>query len=263
MTGSCQPAHEWKCTSALSGEILSRRQAVIAIGKAAAGVAVIAAVAATGLGGYYYEAQSAASRKTQSASSSSLSQSSASSSSAAIEPGFISLFDGVTMDGWEQAGAGGFNVVDGTLQSFGGEGLLWYTKKQFGDFILKVDWKVLHFADNSGVFVRFPDPGNDPQVAVDEGYEVQIDDVGAPDGNPIRQTGAIFNFAAPMKVASNPAGEWNSYEIHAAGQTYTVILNGNEVTDFMGSRSTKGYVGLQDHGGTSTVTFRNIRIMEL
>jgi 3-keto-disaccharide hydrolase len=165
------------------------------------------------------------------------------------------------LDGWQEAGPGGFDVVDGMLQSFGGMGLLWYAKKQFGDFILKVDWKVLHVEDNSGVFVRFPSPGNDPWVAVNNGYEIQIDDVGAPDGNPLYKTGGIYGFAAPTKVASNPAGEWNFYEIHAVGQSYAVILNGSEVTDFIGSRSTKGYVGLQNHSGT--VTFRNVRIMEL
>jgi len=139
---------------------------------------------------------------------------------------------------------------------------LWYTKKRFVDFMLKVDWKVQNFTDNSGVFVRFPDPGNDPWNAVNNGYEVQIDDSGAPDGALIHSTGAIYNFAAPTKVASNPVGDWNFYEIHAVGQSYRIILNGIEVTDFTGQRSTVGYVGLQNHRGT--VTLRNIiRIVEL
>jgi hypothetical protein len=248
--------------------MMSRRKALISIGKAVAGVAIIAVATATGLGGYYYyETQLMPSRKSQSvASSSSVSQSSSnaslpSSSITTVEPGFTSLFDGATMDGWQQAGPSGFSVVDGMLQSSGGMGLLWYTKKQFGDFVLKVDWKVLHIDDNSGVFLRFPDPGGDPENAVNNGYEVQIDDVGAPDGAMIHKTGAIYNFAAPTKVATNPVGEWNFYEIHAVGQSYRVILNGSEVTDFTGSRSTRGYVGLQNHNGT--VTFRSVRIMEL
>ena len=240
----------------MSGQAISRRRALVAIGKVVAGVAV---AAATGLGGYYYYAgQATSSRKSGSASSS---FASLASSSTTVEPGFTPLFDGATMDGWQQAGPSGFSVVDGMLQSSGGMGLLWYTRKEFGDFILKTDWKVLHLDDNSGVFVRFPDPGNDPWVAVNGGYEVQIDDVGAPDGAMIHKTGAVYNFAAPTEVATNPVGEWNVYEIHAVGQGYRVILNGVEVTDFTGSRSTKGYLGLQNHNGT--VTFRNVRIMEL
>jgi len=229
---------------------MSRREALVAIGKAAAGVGVIAATA-IGLSGYYYESQSVASRSTQSASS----------SSSTVEPGFTPLFDGATLDGWQQAGPSGFSVVDGMMQSSGGMGLLWYTRKQFGDFILKTEWKVLHIDDNSGVFLRFPDPGGDPWVAVNGGYEVQIDDVGSPDGAMIHKTGGIYNFAAPTKVATNPVGEWNLYEIHAVGQSYRVILNGDEVTDFTGDRSTKGFVGLQNHNGT--VTFRGVTIKEL
>jgi len=245
--------------SASGGEVESRRKALVAIGKAAVGVAVVAGVAAAGLSEYFYEAQSAASRRTQSAGSSS--SASLAPPSTTVEPGFTPLFDGATLDGWQQAGPSGFSVVDGVLQSSGGMGLLWYTRKQFGDFIFKADWKVLHIDDNSGVFVRFPDPGNDPWVAVNNGYEVQIDDVGSPDGQMIHKTGGIYSFAAPTNVATNPVGEWNLYEIHAVGQNYKVILNGSEVTDFTGSRSTKGYIGLQNHNGT--VSFRNVRIMEL
>jgi len=250
--------------SRLGERMKSRREALVAIGKAAAGVGIIAAAAAIGLGGYYYESQAAVSRSTQSASSSasqSSSHASHANSSTTLEPGFMPLFDGATLDGWQQAGPSGFSVVGGTLKSSGGMGLLWYTRKQFGDFIFKADWRVLHIDDNSGVFVRFPDPGSDPWVAVNNGYEVQIDDAGSPDGQMIHKTGGIYSFAAPTKVATNPVGEWNVYEIHAVGQSYRVILNGDEVTDFTGDRSTKGYVGLQNHNGT--VSFRNVRIMEL
>ena len=218
---------------------MTRRQALATIGKAAAGAAVIVAA---GVGGYYLGTRG---------------------SSQTVEPGFTSIFDG-TLAGWQEAGPGGFQIVEGMLQTSGGMGLLWYTRKEFKDFILKVDWKEAHFGDNSGVFVRFPDPGGDPWSAVNGGYEIQIDNVGAPDGNPLYKTGAIFNFEAPTMVASNPVGEWNHYEIHALGQNYQVILNGQVVVaDFVGSRSTAGYVGLQNHDETSTVTFRNIRIMEL
>lgn len=222
-------------------ERMTRRQALIKIGKAAAGAAVVVAAAA-GLAGFYYETRP---------------------SNQAVEPGYTSLFDG-TLNGWQEAGPGGFNIVDGMLQTSGGMGLLWYTKTEFKDFILKVDWKEAHFSDNSGVFVRFPDPGGDPWSAVNGGYEIQIDNVGAPNGNPLYKTGAVFNFRAPTTVASNPVGQWNYYEIQVVGQNYKVTLNGQVVIpDFVGSRSTVGYIGLQNHDETSTVTFRNIRIKEL
>lgn len=230
---------------------MTRRKALATMGRVALGAVVVAAAAGTGLGGYLL-----ASRPRSPTPSASASQT--------VEPGYTSLFDGVTLDGWAQAGPGGFTVVDGTLQSYGGMGLLWYTKRKFSDFILRCEWKEAHWKDNSGVFVRFPDPGDDPWVAVNNGYEVQIDNYGAPNGDPLYQTGGIFNFQAPTEVASDPVGEWNQYQIQAVGQEYTVTLNGVKVVPaFQGSRGTTGYVGLQNHDDTSTVAFRNVSIKEL
>ena len=83
--------------------------------------------------------------------------------------GFTNLFDGRSLAGWRMAGEGRFVVGDGALETEGGMGLLWYTRRQFRDFILRVDWRVTQPDDNSGVFVRFPDPGDDPWVAVNQG----------------------------------------------------------------------------------------------
>ena len=100
--------------------------------------------------------------------------------------GFATIFDGNNLNDWQMAGLGKFVIVkEAALQSEGGMGLLWYTKKMYRNFILKLDWKVSHKADNSGVFVRFPYPDNDPMIAVNNGYEIQIDDLAMPDGNPL------------------------------------------------------------------------------
>ena len=74
--------------------------------------------------------------------------------------------------------AGQFRRDNGTLRSQGELGLLWYSLTQFRDFELSLDWKITQIGDNSGIFIRFPDPNGDPFNAVREGYEVQIDDLG-------------------------------------------------------------------------------------
>ena len=180
---------------------------------------------------------------------------------------FATLFDGNNLNDWQMAGQGKFVIVkeEAALQSEGGMGLLWYTKKIYRNFILKLDWKVHHKADNSGIFVRFPYPDNDPVVAVNNGYEIQIDDLAKPDGNPVHKTGAIYGFAAPAskQIVSKEAGRWNVFEIHVTGQKYTVILNNKIVTEFVGNRSLQGYIGLQNHDSKSQVSFRNIRIKEI
>jgi hypothetical protein len=174
---------------------------------------------------------------------------------------FTSIFDGKTLNGWKMAGEGKFVLLesDAALQSEGGMGLLWYSEKIYKNFILKLEWKASDESDNSGVFVRFPDPDDNPNTAVRKGYEIQIDD-NATDS--IHQTGAIYDFAAPSGIVSDP-GQWNSMEIQARDQSYTVIMNGEKVTEFTGSRSTEGYVGLQAHDDNSKVLFRNIIIKEI
>lgn len=189
------------------------------------------------------------------------------------------LFTG-TLDGWQMAGSGGFTVVGGTvLQSFGGLGLLWYTREEFGDFELTCDWRVFQQNGNSGVFIRFPalnssNPATDWQLAVGRGYEIQIDDSGYnPDtntsGDPAHETGSIYAIQAPSKLASNPIGQWNSYRIRAQADKINVWLNGTHViTDFVvdNVRPRKGHIGLQNHSGVtgaSLAEFKNIQIMDL
>jgi hypothetical protein len=184
-----------------------------------------------------------------------------SSASSKADGKFVSIFDGKTLNGWKMAGEGRFVIIesDAALQSDKGGGLLWYSEKQYKDFILKLDWKISDEGDNSGVFVRFPDPDDNPNIAVREGYEVQIDNRA---GNRIHQTGAIYDFAAPSKIVSKPPGQWNTMEIQTLGQSYTVIINGQKVTEFTGSRTTEGHIGLQAHDDKSKVSFRNIMIKE-
>jgi|SRR5215216_7300554 hypothetical protein len=185
-----------------------------------------------------------------------------SSASGNDDSSFTSIFDGKTLDGWKMAGDGRFVIVepDIALQSDKGGGLLWYAEKEYKNFILKLEWKVSDECDNSGVFVRFPDPDDNPNIAVREGYEVQIDSKA---GDPIHQTGAIYDFAAPSRIVSKPMGQWNTMEIQALDQSYIVIINGEKVTEFTGSKMTEGYVGLQAHDDKSKVSFRYIMVKEI
>ena len=185
-----------------------------------------------------------------------------SSASGNDDSSFTSIFDGKTLDGWKMAGDGRFVIVESdiALQSDKGGGLLWYAEKEYKNFILKLEWKVSDECDNSGVFVRFPDPDDNPNIAVREGYEVQIDSKA---GDPIHQTGAIYDFAAPSRIVSKPMGQWNTMEIQALDQSYIVIINGEKVTEFTGSKMTEGYVGLQAHDDKSKVSFRYIMVKEI
>ncbi len=203
--------------------------------------------------------------------------------------GFTLLFDGNSPASWHmstiknQPGRdypGRFHVVDGGLESAPGTDLgLFYTKVPFADYILTLQWLTWRDDDNSGIFLRFPDANsknydNTAFVAVDFGFEVQIDALGRgapPPGQSVdkkfRTTGAIYNMpnqTLDESVVPNGPGVWNEFEIRVKGNRFLVFLNGQQKTDFTntdltrGISSAPGFVGLQSH--TGHVLFRNIQI---
>ncbi len=186
--------------------------------------------------------------------------------------GALSLLN-PTLNGWQMAGAGRFNVIGAnTVESEGGIGLLWYTKEEFSDFLLTVQWRSINPFDNSGVFLRFPalgnqNPAEDWKLAVDQGYEVQIDDRGFDPntnttGSPLHTTGAVYQLAAATTLVSKALGEWNTFEIEAAGPDIKVRLNGSLVSHLTNNqgRPLKGHIGLQNHHPGSRVQFRNLSV---
>jgi hypothetical protein len=199
------------------------------------------------------------------------------------DPGFKLLFDGASTDLWRmskitnQPGRdtpGTFLVVDRSLESLPGNdlGLFWCIEPTPPDFVLKLEWLRWRDDDNSGIFLRFPDPNskgydNTAYVGVHFGFEVQIDQLARDDGAAIHKTGAIYGLAGPNDpdhLPVHPPGEWNEFEIHAKGQTYTVFLNGTKITEYVNpdpNRGTGSFIGLQTH--TGRVAFRKIQIREL
>ncbi|NSC24649.1 DUF1080 domain-containing protein [Streptomyces albus subsp. chlorinus] len=185
------------------------------------------------------------------------------------ETGYTPLYDGHGLDGWKQAGPGSFEEsAEGTLTSRGGMGLLWYARRPFSSYSLKLDWRMAGADgdDNSGVFVGFP-ASDDPWSAVEKGYEIQIDATDVDE----KTTGSVYGFQsadlAARDRALNPPGTWNTYEIRVEGERLRVYLNGVLVNDYTNTdpaRSlTDGHVGLQNHGDGDEVAFRNVRIRQL
>jgi choline dehydrogenase-like flavoprotein len=153
----------------------------------------------------------------------------------------------------------------GAFETAGGYGLYFYTKEQFANFKLWLEWREAHTGDKSGVFIRTPGPGiaNALQQAVDLGHEIQIDDIGAPDGAAIYRTGAIYALQGPTSFPVKPVGEWNTFLIEAKGPHITVTLNGILVNSYVSSREQFGYLALQVHDFPSRAQFRNMRVKEL
>ncbi|MEX2187678.1 MAG: DUF1080 domain-containing protein [Pirellulales bacterium] len=148
-----------------------------------------------------------------------------------------------------------WKVADGALV-FDGGGQSLCTDKDYGDFEMYVDWKILPDGD-SGIYLR-----GSPQV--------QIWD---PAKNPVGSGGLYNNQKHPSKpseAADKPVGEWNSFYIKMVGDKVTVKLNGKKVVDEVVMENywerdkpiyPTGQIELQNHG--NTLWFKNIYIREL
>ncbi len=187
--------------------------------------------------------------------------------------GFTSLFDGKSLKGWKRhGGKEGTWAIDekaGTMYTKGGGGWI-MTEKEYGDFELRVDFKVPK-GGNSGVALRSPMKG-DPAYT---GMEIQIlDDPSYKGLQKWQHTGSIYGVVPSSGQPTRPVGEWNTYVITCKGKKVTITLNGTEIINadladheekhgktHPGILRAKGHIGFQEHGGK--VEFRNVFIKEL
>ncbi|MFE6729543.1 OmpL47-type beta-barrel domain-containing protein [Streptomyces californicus] len=210
--------------------------------------------------------------------------------------GYTKLFDGTaaSLAKWEQVGGGRFelNEEEGSITSsttVDGMGMLWLPNRSYGDYSLKLQWRDDAPGSgnaNGGVFVRFPKVHDHPEesrpewVAIKYGHEIQIND--RPDGD-MYKTGSVYGFdrVGLGGAGVTPKGTWNDYEIKVVDQTYEIYRNGVLINRFDntrgqlfepprgddpgtdGRRFASGYIGLQVHGVTDVISYRDIRIKEL
>jgi len=184
-----------------------------------------------------------------------------------VEKGFTPLHNGQDTSGWE---AGVHATEEGYVDG-GGR----YVAKQFGDFVLRFDFR-LKVGANSGIGVRAARTGD----AAYHGMEIQVLENTAPQYKnlkPYQFHGSIYGVVAAKRGFLKPVGEWNTEEIVADGDRIKVTLNGTVIVDadireaskdgtidgrnHPGLLSKEGYLAICGHGGG--VQFRNMRIKEL
>lgn len=222
--------------------------------------------------------------------------------------GFTVLFNGKDFSGWKvpEGDNGHWKIVEGVIdydaKSEGkGDKCLW-TEKSYGDFVLKVDWRL-----KKEPGFKHPVPDIDPKTGETkkdkDGKDVmvEVDDVDS--GIYLRGqgksqvniwvwpcgSGEVYGYrtdtklskeiragVTPQKKADKPQGEWNTFEITMKGDRLWVKLNGEEViaNAQLPGVPEKGPIALQHHGGwnakdmkwtgpPSLIQFRNIYIKEL
>jgi HEAT repeat protein/predicted GNAT family N-acyltransferase len=200
------------------------------------------------------------------------------------EPGFVSMFNGTDLGGWQGLAADpvskvklskkelqklqveaneklqeNWSVKDNCIV-FNGQGSNLCSIKEYGSFEMVVDWRITKKGD-SGIYLR-----GTPQVQIWDTTRVEA---GAQVGS-----GGLYNNkvheSKPLLVADNPIGDWNTFRIIMVDERVTVYLNGqlvvdNEVMENYWDRSIpiypKGSIELQAHG--TDLAFRDIYIRGL
>lgn len=186
------------------------------------------------------------------------------SSAAMAEDGWITIFDGKTLEGWKiNENPGAWKIEDGAFVANGSRSHVFYTGEHSDlvNFELKIE-VMTKPGSNGGIFfhTRFQEEG-----WPDWGYESQVNNT---QGDP-QKTGGLYN---TVKVLEAPANDnvWWTQHIIVKGKHVIVKIDDKVVVDFEepadmeGTKKLgRGTIALQAHDPGSTVYFRNIRIKPL
>jgi len=186
---------------------------------------------------------------------------------------WVDLLDADHAPGWKSSvnGKQPFKIEDSLLYVSGQNSGVFtvYAGERLRDFSLHIEFRIGTLV-NSGVILR-GEMQNPPLT----GLELQILD---DHGRPATKTscGALYDVATPMFNMSNPAGQWNSYDITCKGRLVTVYMNGWKILDVdlgkmtmplgkypvpLAQMATDGFICLEDRGGEAW--FRNIMLKKL
>lgn len=179
------------------------------------------------------------------------------------EEGFVPLFNGKDLTGWE-GNRDLWTVRDRMIvgRSPGiGQNEFLATKEKYGDFELRLEFRLHGGTGNSGVQFRSK---RVPRSSAVRGYQADIGE---------NYWGSLYDEHRRNKVLDQapPALErvlkkdgWNTYGIRAEGDHVVLEINGLTTVDYRekdGSIARSGIIALQIHSGPAMrIDFRNIRL---
>ena len=156
-----------------------------------------------------------------------------------LEAGFESLFDGKSFQGWRvsQTTPESWKVENGLLILTGGSSHL-FTEEEFGDFIVRFEWRAVKKGYNSGFFIR----GRS---------QIQMAQGGA---------GMLFGSKDAPRVPQlhKPPGEWNKWEVACVGPKVSLKVNGQPAWEIHNFKPVRGPLGIEAEG--HSIEFRKMRI---
>jgi hypothetical protein len=181
----------------------------------------------------------------------------------------VKLFDGKTLTGWEgntkhfrvEDGA----IVGGSLKEKVPRNEFLMTTKAYGDFELKLKFKLVGKGANAGVQFHSRRIPNHHEV---RGYQADLGD---------GWWGCLYDESRRNKILAGPDAkdaerffkrdDWNEYRIRAEKRWIRLWINGTPTVNYHEkdeSIEQKGHIGVQIHGGPpSEAWYKDIEIAEL
>ena len=182
----------------------------------------------------------------------------------------ISIFDEKTFAGWN-GDLNVFRIVDGAIVGGNMENgltnnMFLATDKEYSDFVLTLECKVLGNGTNAGVQFRSMRVPDSTEMS---GYQADLTNDCSYPGSLYDESrrNRFLTQADPQQIQKLwRVNDWNEYKIVCHGNTIQLYLNGEKTIEFSEEDATipqRGHIGLQIHaGGPGEVWYRNIRVQE-
>jgi len=164
--------------------------------------------------------------------------------------GWISMFDGKTLDGWKaNENPDSWKVVDGAITGNGPRSHLFWLVRDCEDCEFRAEVRLNH-SGNSGMYIRAAFGPGFPK-----GYEAQVENT-SPDP---QKTGSLYGFSK-VREQLIPDDTWYTQQVIAHGNHIVITVNDKVVVDYIDLKNTytKGYLALQQHNDGSVVQFRKL-----
>lgn len=181
----------------------------------------------------------------------------------------VSLFDGQTFHGWEgdqkvfriQDGA----IVGGSLKDKNPRNEFLCTEREYGDFELKLKFRVLGKGANAGIQIRSRRIPNHHEMI---GYQADLGE---------GYWGSLYDESRRKKILAAADAEavskvlkrddWNEYAIRCEGKCIRLSINGLQTVDYTEADAEieqRGLIGLQIHGGPpSEAWYKDVTLTEI
>ncbi len=186
--------------------------------------------------------------------------------------GFVTLFDGTSLDGWKpNEHADSFKLEKGELVVRGDRGHLFYVgpvnDHNFKNFHLRVECLTKPKA-NSGIYfhTKFQDEGWPAQ-----GFEVQVNQT----HTDVKKTGGLYAVKDVMNTSPVKDNEWYTYDIEVKDKHVVIQVNGKTTADWTqpddwtppkdmpGRKIGSGTFAIQAHDPGSEVHFKSVKVKVL